>query len=450
MITVKRGLNLPLAGTPVQRVGVDIPTQKVAVVAQDFIGLKPKMLVEEGALVKLGQGLFQDKNVPSIVYTAPANGKVTAVNRGHKRKLLSVEISVNEDNPNEQVEIFSSYSEVEAAKLSRNDISNLMLKSGLWVSLRTRPFSKVPNPNTTPSSIFVTAIDTNPLAAKPEVIIKESSQWFEQGINSLAKLTKGPVHICTAYGVKLPVGVGKQTTFSGPHPAGLVGTHIHYLDPVHKDKIVWHIGYQDVIALGHLVLTGKIYNNRVISLAGPLVENPMLLRTRLGANISELIEGKLNESKQSARLISGSVFGGRIANKTEDNFLGQYHNMITVLAEGTDRPMFHYLSLGCNRFSVMPIYLSMFMKKMFPFTTTTNGSERAMVPIGSYEKVMPMDILPTQLLRALIVGDLEMAEKLGALELDEEDLALCTYVCPGKYEYGPILRDNLTKIELEG
>ena len=236
--------------------------------------------------------------------------------------------------------------------------------------------------------------------------------------------------------------------FAGPHPAGLVGTHMHYLRPAGVGNEVWHVGYQDVIAIGKLFTTGQLSYERVISFAGPQVAEPRLLRTRLGANLDELILGELASGE--SRIVSGSVLSGRKASGHEA-YLGRYDSQVTAIREGRERPLLGYLSPGVERHSVMGIYVSSLTKgKLFPFSTSTQGSERAMVPIGAYEKIMPLDILPTQLLRSLIVGDLESALNLGALELDEEDLALCTYVCPGKYEYGPILRDNLTRIEKEG
>ncbi len=232
------------------------------------------------------------------------------------------------------------------------------------------------------------------------------------------------------------------------HPAGNAGTHIHHLDPVSATKTVWTISYQDVIAIGLLFTTGVLSTERVISLAGPQVREPRLVRTRLGASLDEINAGQLKDGEN--RVVSGSVFGGRTASGPFA-FLGRYHNQISVLAEGRDRPFLHYLRAGFNNFSSLSIYVSSFFKgKTYDFNTTTNGSERAMVPIGAYERIMPLDILPTQLLRSLIVGDTDTAQKLGCLELDEEDLALCTFVCPGKYEYGPILRNNLTRIEKEG
>jgi Na+-transporting NADH:ubiquinone oxidoreductase subunit A len=259
------------------------------------------------------------------------------------------------------------------------------------------------------------------------------------------------VFLCKAEGVQLP-GEGlanvHSESFAGPHPAGLAGTHIHFLDPVSASKSVWSIGYQDVIAIGKLFTTGRLWVERIVALGGPVVEQPRLLRTRLGANLDELSAGELQPGNN--RVISGSVFGGRTAHGAYA-FLGRYHVQVSCLHEGKERELMHYLRAGVEKHSVLNIFISKLMgAKQFAFSTSTNGSPRAMVPVGNYEEVMPLDILATQLLRSLIVGDTEMAQKLGCLELDEEDLALCSYVCAGKYEYGPILRDNLTRIEMEG
>ena len=291
-------------------------------------------------------------------------------------------------------------------------------------------------------------MDTNPLAGDPQLVIKEQAAAFKQGLTVLKKLTEGKLFVCKAPGADIPsAGVETTEEFSGPHPAGLSGTHIHYLYPVSEQRTVWTVGYQDVIAVGQLFTTGKLYTDRVISLAGPQVMQPRLVRTRIGADLAQLTAGGLKDGEN--RMISGSVFGGRTA-AGELAFVGRFHDQISVILEGRDRPLLHYLRAGVNNFSVMPLYLSKLLGKRFAFTSTTNGSERAMVPVGAYEKIMPLDILPTQLLRALIVEDMESAISLGALELDEEDLALCSFVCPGKYEYGPILRKNLTRIQAEG
>jgi NADH:ubiquinone oxidoreductase, Na(+)-translocating, A subunit len=237
-------------------------------------------------------------------------------------------------------------------------------------------------------------------------------------------------------------------SFEGPHPAGLPGTHIHFLQPVGIERTVWHIGYQDVIAIGKLFASGRLWTERIVALGGPVVKNPRLLRTRLGANLLELTAGALEGDDN--RIVSGSLFGGRTA-QGPYAFLGRYHLQVSCLREGREREMMHYMRLGANKHSVSKSFLSCLLgRRPLALTTTTNGSPRAMLPIGNFEAVMPLDILPTQLLRYLIIGDTEMAQKLGCLELDEEDLALCTYTCSGKYEYGPILRDILTRIEKEG
>ena len=282
------------------------------------------------------------------------------------------------------------------------------------------------------------------------MVIADAKNNFQNGLQVLSRLTDGKVYTCRGANAAIPAlegGAFVTAEFAGPHPAGLVGTHIHFLEPVSMNKTVWHIGYQEVIAIGHLFTTGQLSTERVIALAGPSVEKPRLVKTVVGASTDELTAGQLVDGNH--RVISGSILSGRTT-KGPVAFLGRYHTQVSVLPEAGEREFMGWASPGFKKHSFMGIYISSFFgKKSFPMTTTTNGSPRAIVPIGAYEGVMPLDILPTQLLRALVVGDVEVAEKLGALELDEEDLALCTYVSPSKYEYGPILRENLTRIEAE-
>jgi len=445
MIKIKRGLDLPITGSPEQRIDDARQVRSVAVVGFDYHGMKPTMEVREGDRVKLGQLLFSDKKTPGVIFTSPAAGIVSAINRGEKRVLQSVVIDIDGDD----AVPFDAHSAEQLAALDPQAVRDQLINSGLWTALRTRPFSKTPAVDGKPSSIFVTAIDTNPLAADPAIIIKQHAADFESGLKVLARLAK--VWLCKAEGVSLPgesvTGVSAEA-FAGPHPAGLAGTHIHNLDPVSESKTVWQINYQDVIAVGVLFTQGKLWTDRYVALAGPQVEKPRLLKTRLGANLEELTAGELTPANN--RVISGSVFGGRMA-RGPVAYLGRFHSQVSVLKEGDERQLLHYLRAGKNKHSVLNIFVSKLApSRLFNFDTSTNGSPRAMVPVGNYEMVMPLDILPTQLLRYLIVGDTEMAQKLGCLELDEEDLALCSYVCAGKYEYGPILRDNLTRIEKEG
>jgi Na+-transporting NADH:ubiquinone oxidoreductase subunit A len=444
MIKINRGLNLPIAGAPQQLASDGPKVRSVAVIGFDYVGMKPTMEVQAGDRVKTGQVIFTDKKTPGVKYTSPATGVVSAVNRGDKRVFQSVVIDVEDD----EFEGFEQYSDL--TQLTRQQVVDNLVNSGQWTAIRTRPYSKVPAIDAIPNAIFVTAIDTHPLAADPVVVISEQAKAFEDGLQVLSKLTEGKLFLAKAPGAVIETGSAEVTTeeFDGPHPAGLVGTHIHYLAPASAAKVAWHVGYQDVIAIGKLFTEGKLSVDRVISLAGPSVESPELIRTRLGANLDELTAGKLLGTNN--RVISGSVLGGRTSSGTV-SYLGRYHQQVTALEEGNEREFMGWMSPGVNKHSTLGIYLSQFTKnKLLKFTTTTNGSERAMVPVGSYENIMPLDILPTQLLRSLIVGDTQMAQDLGCLELDEEDLALCSYVCPGKYEYGPILRDNLTRIEKEG
>ena len=445
MIKIKRGLDLPLAGAPEQRIEPARAVRSVAVLGCDYHGMKPTMAVQVGDRVKLGQVLFSDKKNPGVHFTAPGAGVVSAIHRGEQRVLQSVVIDLEGDDAVE----FARYDAAQLPALDPQAVRDNLQQSGLWTALRTRPFSKVPAVDAVPSSIFVTAIDTHPLAADPAVVIGERPADFANGLAVLARL--GKVHLCKASGVGLSGEVQANVQpheFAGPHPAGLAGTHIHFLDPVSAGKSVWQIGYQDVIAIGALFSRGQLDVTRVVALGGPVVDKPRLLRTRLGASLEELTAGELQAG--SNRIISGSVLGGRTS-RGAFAFLGRYHVQVSCLHEGRERELLHYLRAGVNKHSVLNIFVSKLMGgRKLAMDTSTNGSPRAMVPVGNYEAVMPLDILPTQLLRYLIVGDTEMAQKLGCLELDEEDLALCTYVCAGKFEYGPILRDNLARIEKEG
>jgi Na+-transporting NADH:ubiquinone oxidoreductase subunit A len=447
MVKIKKGLDLPISGKPEQKITDTKVVSKVALIGFDYIGMKPTMFVQVGDEVKKGQLLFEDKKTTGVKYTSPASGKVVEINRGEKRVFQSIVIEISGDDAVQ----FEKFDSTKLSDLSREQIASNLVESGAWTSFRTRPYSKVPALDARPNSIFVTAMDTQPLTADPQVIVKENEQAFKDGLTVIEKLTDGKVFVCTVPGSSVPSNGSSRVvleTFDGPHPAGNAGTHIHFLDPVSDKKQVWSIGYQDVIAIGKLFTTGELYVERIVALAGPGAKSPRLIRTRLGASVTEVTNGEL--SSASVRVISGSILGGRTA-RGSAAYLGRYANQISVLEEQKDREFMGWLSPGANKFSVMNIYLSKLASgKLFNFTTTTNGSERAMVPIGAYENVMPLDILPTQLLRSLIVGDTEQAQLLGCLELDEEDLALCTFVCPGKYEYGPILRDNLTRIEKEG
>jgi Na+-transporting NADH:ubiquinone oxidoreductase subunit A len=447
MITIKKGLDLPIAGLPQQVIHDGSSIKQVATLGEEFFGMRPTMKVRVGDTVKKGQVIFEDKKNPGVLFTASASGVVSQINRGEKRAFLSLVIDVQGD----EQETFASFQATELAQLDRAAVVDNLVKSGLWTGLRTRPYSKVPAIDSEPSAIFVSAMDTNPLAGDPSIIINEQSQDFINGLTVLSRLTSGKVFVGKKAGVDIPntnVSSVEQHEFAGIHPAGLVGTHIHHLHPVDANRTVWTLGYQDVIAYGKLFTTGELSTKRVVSLAGPGVKNPRLVGTLLGASTSDLTAGELNDGDQ--RIISGSVLQGATA-AGKVAFIGRYANQVSVLEEGREKEFMGWMKAGKNVVSVTRSYIShLSPKRLLNLTTTTNGSDRAMVPIGSYERVMPLDILPTMLLRDLCAGDNDGAQSLGCLELDEEDLALCTFVCPGKYDFGQILRDRLTTIEKEG
>lgn len=455
----KKGLDLPIAGKPTQQIFDGPPVSRVAVMADDFPGMRPGFEVEVGDHVRRGQVLFRDRKRGEVPHTAPGAGTLVAINRGPRRALLSVVIELSESERerrpgDDDFQPFESYAGGDPDALGPDQIRALLLESGLWTALRGRPFSKVPLPDAEPPhAIFVTAADTHPLAADPEVALGGQRDDFDLGLRVLSKLTEGTTYLCVSKGSGIPQGLRAQVQveeFSGPHPSGTAGLHIHTLAPVSRARTVWWIGYQDVASVGRLFGTGRLDLDRVVAIGGPPLAKPRLVRTRAGAATHDLLADE-EAALGDVRYISGSVLSGKKAMGEVYGFIGRYDNQVSVVEEGREREFLGWLSPGKSKFSILPIYLSgVFRPKEMSFNTSTNGSERAIVPIGMYESVMPFDMVTTYLLRALAVGDVETAEELGCLELDEEDLALCTFVDSGKNDFGPILRKNLEIIEREG
>ncbi|PCI85545.1 MAG: NADH:ubiquinone reductase (Na(+)-transporting) subunit A [Hyphomicrobiales bacterium] len=450
---LKKGLDLPIIGAPNQIKIHKKSVKSIAVNGQDYIGLKPKMLVAEGEHVKCGQPLFEHKVSPEIKYVAPASGVIKAINRGPRRVLETIIIELDD----KQVGVnFDKYKVDELSDIGRNKVQKNLYKSGLWSSFKTRPYSKVPTANTTPHSLFVTAMDSEPLAADAASIIHAAQDDFDYGIEIINQLSDGKTFIC--HDDKDNIGIASLDKlenveyhhFSGPHPSGLAGTHIHFLDPIFGDKTIWTIGYQDVIAIGRLFTTGMLNAERIIAITGPSALAPKLVKTQLGANIDDLLENEVAVGK-NYRAVSGSVLTGY---KAEGKFayLGRYHRQICLLDIDESQELLGWLRTSTKKYAFNNVHLSSFFRKKlkFPFSTKIHGSPRALVPFGSYERVMPMDILTTQLLRAILIKDTDSAQKLGVMEFDEEDLALCSFICHSKYEYGEALRACLEKIEKEG
>jgi Na+-transporting NADH:ubiquinone oxidoreductase subunit A len=446
-ITIKKGLDIPVAGVPEPYIDDAAPVNTVAALGTDVVGLRPGMAVAVGDRVRLGQTLFTDKRNPAVRFTSPGAGEVIAINRGARRALQSVVVRLEGD----EAEEFPSFSPAEVPDLDAKVVRETLLASGLWTAFRTRPFSRIPSPESEPAAIFVTAIDTSPLAADPDLVVGEDAAAFDMGLQVIARLTNNPVYVCTAANstISCPAEVSfRHVEFAGPHPAGLVGTHIHHLEPVSEGKSVWHLRYHHVIAIGSLFTTGRLATERIIALGGPMVRKPRLIRTRIGASTADLLRGETVDG--ALRVISGSVLSGHRA-AGPLSWLGRYHSQISVLGEGAEREFLAWIRPGMRKYSSLRAFAGhLFRRRRFSLTTTQNGSARAMVPIGSFERVMPLDILATPLLKALLVEDTDKAKDLGCLELDEEDLALCSFVCNGKYEYGPFLRLNLDEIEANG
>ncbi len=453
--TIRKGLRLPVSGEPDQTIGPTRLTRRVALLADDYVGLRPTMHVAEGDDVRRGELLFEDKKRPGVRFTSPAAGTVEAVHRGARRSFRSIVIALGRDEQEGRGGAsvgFSSFSGRHPSGLAGDDVRELLLESGLWSAIRARPFGRIADPLTRPRSIFVTAIDTEPLAPRVEVVLDGAHGPFENGLKALAQMTDGAVYVCTAPDARVPVPAGdpfRREEFAGVHPAGSPGVHIHRLDPVNRNRQVWHVGYQDVVAIGRLFETGELAVERVVALAGPALSRPRLVRTRLGAALADVLAGESID--EEVRVVSGSLLAGRPASGAVTGFLGRYHRQICLIREGREREWLGWLRPGLRKFSASRAFLSTLWRgQRFPFTTTTHGSRRAIVPIGLYERVMPLDLLPTPLLRALVMHDVERAEELGCLELEEDDLALCSFVCPSKLDYGAALRHVLTTLEAEG
>lgn len=452
---IRKGLDLPIQGRPEQQIEQAPAGGHVALLADDYIGMKPTMHVAVGDSVRRGQLLFEDKKAPGVRYTSPAGGTVTGIHRGERRALRSVvlQLDASEQAGSDDCVAFDSYSGRHPSELGAEGVRNLLLESGLWTALRARPFGKVARPDAAPHSLFVTAADSNPLAPDVDVVMAGREEHFARGVTALAQLAGGaPVYVCKAKGsaVNAPSGENiRVEEFEGPHPSGTPGLHIHVLDPVDRGKQVWHVDYQDAIAIGRLFGTGRLPVERVISLAGPGAKRPRLLSTRIGASVDSLASREVEDGEQ--RLISGSPLSGRHAQGDVLGYLGRYHLQVSVLPEDPGRRFLGWLAPGANIFSVLRVFLGWWLPgRKYAFTTNTNGSVRSMVPVGAYERIMPMDLLPAPLLRTLLIANPPRAEELGVLELIEEDLALCSFASPEKVEYGPLLREVLNTIEKEG
>jgi len=438
VIKISKGLDLPISGAPINIVSDEPKVSSVAVLSNDFVGMKPTMLVKEGDSVKAGQKIFEDKKNIGVFYTSPCGGTVRNINRGDKRKFLSIELDI--DDTNEEFKFFDMGN-------TSNEIKDCLINSGYWNCFRTRPFNRTPNVNDVPNAVFINCCDSNPLSMDPYNIISLNEADFREGLKVLSQLFKCNMNL-TYQNDNFDISNEdfEYFQFKGPHPSGLSSTHISEIYPVNLNRTVWTINYQDIISIGFLKKNNKIRTSKLISLGGPSVHEPSLLNVRVGGNIDEICAGKL---KPNSRIISGSVLHGHESEGVM-NYLGFYDSQISAIPDEVNNIFMNWLMPGSTLHSKLNVFISSFIKpKSFIFNTSIGGGDRAIVPISSYEEVIPMDILATQLLKALVVSDIDMAVDLGMLELVPEDLALCSYVCPSKYDYSSILMDNLNKLYQE-
>jgi len=456
LIKLRKGLNIPMTGAPEPVIEQGPPIRSVALLGNDYTDLKPRLLVEAGDHVELGQPVFFDKRDIEVKFTAPGSGIVRSINRGARRALQSVIIDLDQTEHESAPAkvIYPEFAGSDPDSLPPQTIRAGLCTSGLWTAFRTRPYCKVPQSDSSPQAIFVTAIDTRPLAGSPALIVTQHEKTFSLGLQILTRLTPGHVHVCTDPHWNLAIKEGPQirhTQFAGPHPAGLPGTHIHHLQPAGKGHTVWHIGYQDVIAIGKLFAAGTIWTRRTIALGGNGFSRPRLLTTRLGASITDLVSDELvTDSLTPNRIISGSVLDGRTAIGTEA-YLGRYHAQVSAIHDAGKRKLFGWLGLFDGNYSFANrLARHQSQATLHEFTTAQFGRPTALIPIVAFDRILPMDILPVPLLRALLIGDTDQAQALGCLELDAEDLALCSFICPGKNDYGSALKINLKQIERDG
>ena len=435
IIKLCKGLDIRLQGEA-QKTIVDAPlASEYAVSPLDFEGIVPKMLVKVGDTVEAGSPLFFDKKRPEILFTSPVSGTVAAVNRGEKRKILSVVVTADKEVA------YKKFASLDLSKASREQIIELLLESGLWTMFVQRPYGVVATPSDKPKAIFVSAFDSAPLAIDYDFALADQQQPLQKGFDVLRRLTDGKVHLSYNACSQVPQVEGVELhAFKGKHPAGNVGVQIHHIDPINKGEKVWALNIQDVVILGRLFLTGKVDFSRVIAVAGSCVAEPKYYRVVAGASVESILGGKL--SNEHARVISGNVLTGR--NVGKEGFLGVNANQLTVIPEGDSYEFLGWAMPRFKKFSVSRAYFSWLLPcRKYNLDTNLNGGERAFVMNDLYEKYLPMDIYPVHLVKACIANDLDKMENLGIYEVIEEDLALCEFVCPSKIEMQQIIRNGI-------
>lgn len=445
-IKIKQGLNIKLEGEAAKSVTTIALPEIFAIKPPDFAGLTPKLLVKEGDEVLAGTPLFYDKNKEAILFTAPVSGEVAEIVRGDKRRIMEIKILADKEIK------YAPFTKANPDNLTRQEVTELLLKSGTWPFIRQRPFGTVANPDETPKSIFISAFDSNPLAPDINFIMQDADSNFQTGLDALKKLTDGPVHLniqanANSAAVFTNAKAVVINKISGPHPAGNVGVQIHRIDPVNKGEVVWHINPQDVVIIGRLFNEGKFDAAKTIAVTGSQVNNPQYYKTVVGCSIKNILDDNGMKAGDN-RIISGSILSG--TQISVYGYLGFYDSQITVIPEGNESEFMGWLMPGFNKYSASRAFFSWLQpNKEYNLNTNLHGEERPFVMTGQYEKVFPMDIYPVQLLKSILIEDIDMMEKLGIYEVVEEDFALCEFVCTSKIKSQEIIRRGLDLVRKE-
>jgi Na+-transporting NADH:ubiquinone oxidoreductase subunit A len=442
-IKLTKGLNIRLKGAAEKNLKVVSP-RIFAIKPTDFIGVFPRMLVKEGDKVEAGSPVFLDKYRDNITFTSPVSGTIAEIKRGDKRLLLEIRIEADENNT------YVDFGAAEPKSLSKEIIIEKLMASGLWSLIRQRPYAVIANPLQTPKAIYISAFDTAPLAPDFDFMVKGQGEAFQTGINALAKLTDGKIHLNIGENTKAPEFLNSTnteiTTFKGPHPIGNVGIQIHHIDPINKGETVWFAGVQDVITIGNLFLKGVYDASIIIALAGSEVNQPQYYKTFRCAEIAPMIKNNIKPG--NPRYISGNVLTG--TKIRHDSFTSFYDNIVSVIPEGDYHEFLGWALPGMGKYSFSRTFFSWLTpNKEYTLDTNLHGGERAFVMTGQYEKVLPMDIYPMQLVKAIMTEDIDLMENLGIYEVEPEDLALCEFIDTSKTEIQTIVRKGLEVMRKE-
>tara|TARA_R110002074_G_scaffold57077_4_gene140457 strand:- start:14007 stop:15359 length:1353 start_codon:yes stop_codon:yes gene_type:complete len=444
-IRIKKGLNINLVGAAEQTTSKAVLSNVYAIQLSDFHGITPKMIVKQGAEVKAGEPLFYNKNMEDMLFVSPVSGELVEIERGERRRILTLKILADKTQ-----EAFAGAA-LDVEKASKEELKTALLKSGCWPFIKQRPYDVIANPDATPKSIFISGYSSAPLQADLDYVLQGKEKQLQAAITAIGKLTPGKVHVTVGGSSNSPLASLKGIELhkvSGPHPAGLVGTHISKLDPINKGETVWTVSPQDLVIIGEYLLTGKFNAERLIALSGSSVKAPKYYSTKIGAEISTFLYAS-GVNEENFRVINGDVLTG--VKSKPAGFLGFYNNTVTVIPEGDDYELFGWNKPVFNKISATRALTFSWMQpnKKYELDTNTNGEHRAFVVTGQYEEVFPMDIFPMQLLKACMVKDLDEMEQLGLYEVAPEDFSLTEFICISKQPHQKIIREGLDLLQKE-